>query len=105
MNLAEFGFTFHFPGISIPTVVGPFAYFDARAYLTQSVLDLKSLSNTHAASERIKSAQYTYKDARDLVVLSVGYAYLQAIADEAQIDSVSAQVEPLRRSTIRPTIR
>ena len=93
VNLAEFGFTFHFPGISIPTVVGPFAYFDARAYLTQSLLDLKSLSNTHAASERIKSAQYTYKDARDLVVLSVGYAYLQAIADEAQIDSVSAQVD------------
>ncbi len=77
VNLAEFGFTFHFPGVNIPTVVGPFAYFDARAYLTQSLLDLKSLRNTQAASERIKSAEYSYKDARDLVVLTVGYAYLQ----------------------------
>jgi outer membrane protein TolC len=93
VNLAEFGFTFHFPGITIPTIVGPFAYFDARAYLTQSLLDLKSLSNTHAASERIKAAEYTYKDARDLVVLAVGYAYLQGIADESQIDSVAAQVD------------
>jgi outer membrane protein TolC len=92
VNLAEFGFTFHFPGINIPTVVGPFSYFDARAYLTQSLLDIKSLENTRAASERIKSAQYSYKDARDLVVLSVGYAYLQSIADEALIESVSAQV-------------
>jgi outer membrane protein TolC len=93
VNLAEFGFTFHFPGINIPTVVGPFAYFDARAYLSQSLLDLKSISNTHAATQRIKSAEYTYKDARDLVVQAVGYAYLQAISDEALIDSVSAQVD------------
>lgn len=93
VNLAEFGFTFHFPGVNIPTIVGPFAYFDARAYLTQSLLDLKSLRNTHAASERIKSAEYSYQDARDLVVLTVGYAYLQAIADEALIDSVDAQVK------------
>ena len=92
VNLAEFGFTFHFPGINIPTVVGPFSYFDARAYLTQSFLDIKSIDNTRAASERIKSAQYTYKDARDLVVLSVGYSYLQGIADEAYIEAVSAQV-------------
>ena len=70
MNLAEFGFTFHFPGINIPTVVGPFSYFDARAYLTQSLLDIKSIEQHARRSERIKSAQYTYKDARDLVVLA-----------------------------------
>ena len=92
VNLAEFGFTFHFPGFNIPSVVGPFSYFDARAYLTQSLLDLKSLNSTLASSERLKSAQYTYKDARDLVVLSVGYSYLQGIADEAYIEAVSAQV-------------
>jgi outer membrane protein TolC len=93
VNLAEFGFTFHFPGINIPTVVGPFSYFDARAYLTQNLLDLKAIANTKAASQQIKAAEYTYKDARDLVVLTVGYAYLQSIADESLIDSVSAQVD------------
>jgi outer membrane protein TolC len=92
VNLAEFGFNFHFPGVSIPTVVGPFAYFDARAYLTQTLLDARSLRDTHASSERLKSAEYTYKDARDLVVLSVGFAYLQAVAEEALIESVTAQV-------------
>jgi len=92
VNLAEFGFSFHLPGFNLPTIVGPFAYFDARAYLSQSLLDLKSVNKTLAASQRLESAQYTYKDARDLVVLAVGFAYLQAIADDARIETVAAEV-------------
>jgi outer membrane protein TolC len=92
VNLAEFGFTFQVPGFNFPTIVGPFAYFDARAYLSQSLLDLKSANKTLAASERLRSAQYTYRDARDLVVLAVGFAYLRAIADDARTEAVAAQV-------------
>lgn len=89
VDVAEFGFT-GFPGI--PSVVGPFAYFDARAYLTQSVFDWQSLNNERAAGENVKVAQYTYKDARDLVVLAVGYSYVQAIADKATVSATTAQV-------------
>jgi outer membrane protein TolC len=89
VDLAEFGFT-GFPGV--PSVVGPFAYFDSRAYLTQSVFSWESWNGARAASENAKSAQYTYKDARDLVVLAVGYAYVQAIADQATVDATTAQV-------------
>jgi outer membrane protein TolC len=92
VNLAEFGFTFQVPGFNIPTIVGPFTYFDARAYLNQSLLDLRSTNKTLAASQRVRSAQYTYRDARDLVVLAVGFAYLRAIADDARIEAVAAQV-------------
>jgi outer membrane protein TolC len=91
VDLAEFGFN-AIPGITIPTIIGPFAYFDSRAYLTQSMLDLNALNNTHAATQNVKAAQYTAKDARDLVVLAVGYNYLQAIADASRIESVAAQV-------------
>ena len=91
INLAEFGFS-GFPGITIPSIVGPFTYYDARAYVTQSVFDWKAVNNTHSASQNVKAAQYTYKDARDLVVLAVGYNYLQAIADEARIETAEAQV-------------
>jgi len=96
VDLAEFGFTFKFPpslGFSIPGVVGPFQYFDSRANLTQSVFDWKAINNSRAASQSEKSAQSTYKDARDLVVLAVGYTYLQAIADEARIETADAQVK------------
>ena len=95
VDLAEFGFTFNFPkslGFNVPTVVGPFGYFDTRAFVTQSVFDWKAINNVHAASESVKSAEASYKDARDLVVLAVGYTYLQTIADEARIDTAQAQV-------------
>ena len=93
VDLAEFGFTFKFPGVTIPAVVGPFSYIDSRASVTQNIFDWNAINNTHAASEEAKSAQDTYKDARDLVTLAVGYEYLQAIADEARIDTADAQLK------------
>jgi len=89
INLAELGLT-SVGGISIPTSVGPFSYFDARANVTQTLFDWKSINATRAASQSLKSAAYTFKDARDLVVLAVGYVYLQAIADEARIETAEA---------------
>jgi len=92
INLAELGFT-SLSGVSIPASVGPFSYFDARVSVTQSLFDWKSINATRAATQNLKSAQYTFKDARDLVVLAVGYTYLQAIADEARIETTEAQVK------------
>jgi outer membrane protein TolC len=92
VNLAELGFT-GLSGISIPPSVGPFSYFDARAAVTQSLFDWKSINAARAASQSLKSAAIYYKNARDLVVLAVGYVYLQAIADEARIETAQAQVE------------
>lgn len=93
VDLAEFGFAFKIPGATIPTVVGPFSYLDARANVTQKIFDWKAINNTHSASASVQASQYSYKDAHDLVVLAVGYSYLQAIADEARIETASAQVD------------
>jgi outer membrane protein TolC len=92
INLAELGFT-GFAGVQIPPSVGPFSYFDARVTVTQSLFDWKSINATRAANQSLKSAEYTFKDARDLVVLAVGYTYLQAIADLARIETAEAQVK------------
>jgi outer membrane protein TolC len=92
VNLSEIGFT-SLSGVSIPPSVGPFSYFDARVAVTQSLFDLKSINATRASGESLKSAEYTYKNARDLVVLAVGYTYLQGIADEARIETAQAQVD------------
>jgi outer membrane protein TolC len=93
INLAELGFTSIGGATTLPPSVGPFSYFDARLTVNQSLFDSKLINNTRAATQNLKSAQYTYKDARDLVVLAVGYVYLQAIADEARIQTAEAQVE------------
>jgi outer membrane protein TolC len=92
INLAQLGFT-SLAGVNIPPSVGSFSYFDARVTVTQSLFDWKSINATRAVSQSLKSAEYTYKDARDLVVLAVGYTYLQAIADEARIETAEAQVK------------
>src|SRR5258708_6408316 len=92
-NLSEVGFSFKAPGLTFPTSVGPFSYFDARVNVTQSLFDFKSISNARSAGQSLKAAEYTYKDARDLVVLAVGFAYLQAVADQARIETAEAQVK------------
>jgi len=78
---------FPFP---IPRVIGPFNYFDARASLTQSLFNFHDFEKERAASESLRSAQYTFKDARELVVLAVGNAYLTAIAAAARIETTEA---------------
>ena len=93
INLKELGISLNIPGVNLPSAVGPFSYFDARVNVTQSIFDWKSINATRAAGESLKSTEYTYKDARDLVVLAVGYTYLQAIADEARIQTAEAQVQ------------
>jgi outer membrane protein TolC len=80
---------FPFP---IPRVIGPFNYFDARASVSQSIFNFKDIEKERAASESLKSAQHTYKDAREIVVLAVGNAYLMAIATAARIETTDAQV-------------
>ena len=89
IDLAEYGFQFS----GVPSVIGPFSYFDARANLNQTLFDWKTVNKTRAAEENEKSAAYSYKDARDLVVLAVGYTYLRSIADQARIDTAGAEVK------------
>ena len=96
VDLAEFGFSFKIsPGHGNQHSLGGRTVWIlrcSRAYVTQSMLDLKAINDTHAASQNQKAAQYTAKDARDLVVLAVGYNYLLAIADASRIETVAAQV-------------
>lgn len=91
-----FRFNFHFPGISIPTIVGPFNYYDLRAQLTQTVADLTAMNNYRSAQELMKADAASLKDARDLVVLAAGGAYLQVIAAQARVNSARAQIDTAR---------
>jgi outer membrane protein TolC len=75
-----------------PTIIGPFGYTDLRASLTWSLLDVKSLRSYLAAKHSFAAANLSEQDARDMVVLTVGNAYLLVLADESRIESVAAQV-------------
>jgi outer membrane protein TolC len=88
VNLAAYGLKF--PGLH--PIIGPFQVVDFRAYLTQNLVNVTALENYLAAKHNFKSAQFTAADARDMVVLTVGNAYLLCIADSARIDAVNAEL-------------
>ena len=90
INLKALGFP-SFPGV--PPIIGPFGVFDVRGYLDQPVLDLEDLQREKAESHNIKAAQYSYQDARDLVVLVAANLYLEAVAGSSRVDAARAQVK------------
>ncbi len=92
VDLAAFGFHFSFPGFSIPTVVGPFHYFDVRAHLTQSIANLTDRRNFRASEQTLRATELSAQDGRDLVVLAVTGGYLSILSAAARIDSAQAQV-------------
>lgn len=76
-----------------PTIIGPFGYQDVRANLTWKVVDLNSLKTYMASRHYFQAAQLSADDAKQLVILTVGNAYLKVLADEAQIVATQQQVE------------
>jgi outer membrane protein TolC len=91
VNLKAEGINIKAVGVNVPTVVGPFGVFDTRAYLTQSVFDWKSIQQARSDAQQLRAAQFSYQDARELVVFAVASAYLQTIADSARVDTAAAQ--------------
>jgi outer membrane protein TolC len=87
-----------FPGFNFPTVVGPFNYFDLRATLTQTVADMTALNNYRTSQQVQRANEFAARDARDLVVLAVGGAYLQVIAAQARVVSAESQLETAKAS-------
>lgn len=90
VNLAAFGFS-NFPGIA--PIIGPFGLVDLRGYLTQRVLDFKSIRSTQASGQIVKATEQSYQNSRDTVALVVGGLYLQALGGESRVSSERTQVE------------
>ena len=91
INLKALGFNGTlFPGA--PTSVGPFGITDLRATGSWNAIDLHTIDNVRAASQNVKAAQFTYRDARDTVVLAVGANYLLTIANESRVEATAAEL-------------
>ncbi len=81
-------------GLSIPgepPIIGPFGYFDSRAYLTQSAFNWASIERARSSNAQLKSAEFSSKDARELVVLVIVSNYLLIIADQSEVESATSQ--------------
>jgi outer membrane protein TolC len=92
LSLKTIGFNFSIPGVSVPTIVGPFHYTDARASASVTVFDYNKWKNYRSSQESQRAAQLSYMDAQDLVVQAVANAYLQVIDDSSRVEAIRAQV-------------
>ena len=99
LNLAAFGIKF--PGIK--TIVGPFQVEDFQASLTQSLFNLPTLQNYLQSKHNFQSAEFTAEDAKDIVVLTVGNAYLLCVADAARVEAVKAELQTSKVSLDQAT--
>ncbi|MGA8488887.1 MAG: TolC family protein [Terriglobales bacterium] len=91
IDFAALGFRFNIPGI--PKVVGPIGVFQTGAYLTQSLFDYHAIQRERGASYSERAAQYSLKNARELVVLAVGNAYLVTLSGAARVVTAQADVQ------------
>ena len=89
-NLEAFGFPLR---EDFPRIVGPFSVFDARLYLTQTVLDMSAVNDLRAADHSLTAAKHSARSARDLVVLVAANLYLQTRATEARAVTARAQLD------------
>ncbi len=98
INLAAFGFgsTIGGPFADIPSIVGPFNVFDARVYLSQSVLDFGAINDARSEAHNLSAARHTYQGARAFVIHVAATLYIQALAASARADAARAQEETAR---------
>jgi outer membrane protein TolC len=93
LNLETVGFNVHIPGISIPTITGPFHYTDVRTAASWTVFDYSARKNYTVSQESKRAAQFSVLNARDLVVQAAVNGYLKIIADASRVEAIRSQVE------------
>jgi outer membrane protein TolC len=94
-NLRAFGFNFAIPipGISIPSIVGPFSVFDARATAQQTVFDFSTIKRYQASKTNIEVAKDDFDTTKNQVSDQVARAYVATLRADAALETAKANVE------------
>ncbi|HUA20658.1 MAG TPA: TolC family protein [Bryobacteraceae bacterium] len=98
-NLKAFGFDFAnlekipIPGFSIPTFVGPFGVFDARASVNQTVFDFSIIRRYQASKVAIEAVKADNDGTRNQVTDQVARAYVAGLRAEATLETEHANVD------------
>jgi outer membrane protein TolC len=82
------------PGLPIST--GQFSYQESYVAFSDSGLNLSSLYQYRAGQQNFESQRWSLEDARNVVVLAVGTAYLQAQASSARVETARAELDVAR---------
>ena len=96
-NLAVFGF--RVPGV--PSLIGPFAYSDVRAFADVDLYNRASRLRLKAAGQNIRAEQFSVADARDLVVAAVANSYLTILASAARLEAARSEAATAEALAVR----
>lgn len=93
-NLKAFGISIPAnPLFNLPTVVGPFTVFDARASVTQTVFDFAAFKRYQASRVSTTAVKSDNDATRDQVATAVARAYFAALRSDAALETAKANVE------------
>src|SRR5579862_9731228 len=94
-NLRAYGFNFAIPiaGLSIPSIVGPFSVFDARATASQTVFDFSTIKRYQQSKVNVEAVKFDFDAAKNQVADQVARAYLTALRADAALETARANVE------------
>ena len=80
-------------GSYFPSTIGPFHFYEAQGQVSYSAFDMVAVRNLLAAREQGKAAAMSERDAREQIVLAVAATYLQALVQQARVESAESQVK------------
>jgi outer membrane protein TolC len=94
-NLEALGLHFNLPipGFTFPVLVGPFNVFDARAAVTETILNLGSVRRYQASRSEVRQAETETESANDDVRAEVARAYLGSVRAQALLEATQADVK------------
>lgn len=95
-NLKAFGFSgiaIPIPGFQFPSIVGPFAVFDARATASQTVFDFSTIKRYQQSKVNLQAAKSDFDATKNQVSDQVARAYLTALRADATLDTAHANVD------------
>jgi len=87
-NLSVLGVSL--PGM--PTVVGPFAYYDFRAAASQEIIDRQAFHDWKASQREEQASKLDYQDSRDLVIRETAGLYLSAESALAEVQASQSRI-------------
>ncbi|MEQ1947865.1 MAG: TolC family protein [Bryobacteraceae bacterium] len=92
-NLKAFGFSFALPGFSIPSMVGPFSVFDARATAQQSVLNFSDIHKYQASKVSLQAVKTENDATKNQVSDEIARNYLACLRADANRNTAGANVD------------
>lgn len=98
VNLKAYGFNFVLPAVdgfnfAIPSLVGPFSVFDARASASQTVFDFSTIRRYQASKVNVDAAKSDFDSTKNQVSDQVARAYAATLRADASLATARANVE------------